>query len=140
MSMAVRPLHRHGIFVAGGGTAGHVLPALAVARALIGEGLDPNAVHFVGSRRGMEARLVPEAGFPITLLPGRGIVRRLRVRNVAALLGLGLAAFRSVMLIWRWRPDAVVAVGGYAALPCAAAALVWDPLESTCRHASLSIL
>ena len=63
--------------VAGGGTAGHVLPGLAVARVLTARGHPAESIHFVGSTRGLEARLVPEAGFPVTLLPGRGIQRRL---------------------------------------------------------------
>ena len=64
------------VIVSGGGTAGHVSPSLAVARALVDAGHEPAAVHFVGSRRGMEGRLVPQAGFEVTLLPGRGIERR----------------------------------------------------------------
>ena len=59
--------------VAGGGTAGHVLPALAVGRALVERGHPAASIHYVGSRRGIEARLVPAAGFQVTLLPGRGI-------------------------------------------------------------------
>ena len=73
--------------VAGGGTAGHVLPGLAVARALVARGHDAAAIHFVGSERGLEASLVPAAGFGLTVLPGRGIQRRLTLQNVAAVLG-----------------------------------------------------
>ena len=57
----------------GGGTAGHVQPALAVGEALVARGHDAATILYVGSRRGMEGRLVPEAGFEVTLLPGRGI-------------------------------------------------------------------
>ena len=53
--------------VAGGGTAGHVLPALAVGRALVERGHPARSIHYVGSRRGIEARLVPAAGFELTL-------------------------------------------------------------------------
>ena len=74
--------------VAGGGTAGHVLPGLAVARALVARGHDPATIHFVGSERGLEATLVPEAGFGLTVLPGRGIQRRFTLDNVAAVWGL----------------------------------------------------
>ena len=61
--------------VAGGGTGGHVLPAIAVGRALVAGDRPREAIHFVGSKRGVEGRLVPEAGFSLTLLPGRGIAR-----------------------------------------------------------------
>jgi len=74
--------------VAGGGTAGHVLPGLAVAQALVDRGHDRSSIHFVGSERGLERTLVPEAGFVVTLLPGRGIQRRLTLENIAAAWGL----------------------------------------------------
>jgi UDP-N-acetylglucosamine--N-acetylmuramyl-(pentapeptide) pyrophosphoryl-undecaprenol N-acetylglucosamine transferase len=111
------------IVIAGGGTAGHVMPALAVARALVARGHDRSAVRFVGSRRGLEARLVPEAGFAVTLLPGRGVERRLSWRAAAAVGGLLVATAEAVALLARRRPGAVLSVGGYAAAPCALAAL-----------------
>ncbi len=89
----------HGVVVAGGGTAGHVLPGVAIARALVDRGVveTPEEVRMVGSRRGIERSLVPAAGFPLVLLPGRGIQRRLTPANVGAVLGYasvpcGLAA------------------------------------------------
>ena len=108
--------------IAGGGTGGHVVPALAIGRALVARGHTPASVHFVGSSRGIEARLVPAAGFPLTLLPGRGIVRRLSVDNVGAALGLGRAVGQAFALLARSRPKVVVSVGGYASVPCAVAA------------------
>jgi UDP-N-acetylglucosamine--N-acetylmuramyl-(pentapeptide) pyrophosphoryl-undecaprenol N-acetylglucosamine transferase len=109
------------IVIAGGGTAGHVLPALAVARALSARG---RPVHFVGSKRGLEARLIPSTGYPITLLPGRGIVRRVSWQAVSAAFGIAVAAVEAVWLLARHRPAAVLSVGGYAAAPCAVGALV----------------
>ncbi|HWW55182.1 MAG TPA: UDP-N-acetylglucosamine--N-acetylmuramyl-(pentapeptide) pyrophosphoryl-undecaprenol N-acetylglucosamine transferase, partial [Acidimicrobiales bacterium] len=116
------------IVIAGGGTAGHALPAVAVGRALVARGHLPEDVLFVGSRRGLEARLVPQAGFPIVLLPGRGIVRRLTpgamAQNVVSLAGLMVAAARAAWLIVRRRPSVVLSVGGYAGVPCAVAAVL----------------
>ncbi|MGI8686518.1 MAG: undecaprenyldiphospho-muramoylpentapeptide beta-N-acetylglucosaminyltransferase [Acidimicrobiales bacterium] len=109
--------------VAGGGTAGHVLPAVAIARALVARGRPPAAMHFVGSSRGQEARLVPEAGFAVTLLPGRGIARRPTPDNVGAVIGLVRAVGKAFVLTARARPAVVVSVGGYASVPCAAAAV-----------------
>jgi len=111
--------------MAGGGTAGHVTPALAIAGALVDAGHDPRGIHFVGSRRGMERRLVPAAGFPVTLLPGRGLVRRAEWTNLAAAAGLLGATAMAIVLFGRWRPAVVVSVGGYAAAPAVAAAAVW---------------
>jgi undecaprenyldiphospho-muramoylpentapeptide beta-N-acetylglucosaminyltransferase len=112
------------IFLAGGGTAGHTLPAIAIAEALVARGHRPEQVHFVGSRRGSEARIVPEAGFTITLLPGRGVQRRLTPANIGALLGLAAAFLRAIGLVARRRPAVVVAVGGYASLACVLAAVL----------------
>jgi undecaprenyldiphospho-muramoylpentapeptide beta-N-acetylglucosaminyltransferase len=108
----------------GGGTAGHVQPALALGEALVARGHARSSISFVGSRRGMEARLVPEAGFSVTLLPGRGIQRRFTLANLSAVAGLALACALALGLVARRRPRVVVTVGGYAGLACAAAAVV----------------
>ncbi len=118
-----RPPARAGVVVTGGGTAGHVLPALAIGRALAGRGRLSGPVRYVGSRRGMEARLVEGTGFETVLLPGRGIVRRVGLPALTAALGLAVAAGRALALVARWRPAAVVTVGGYAGAPCSLAAV-----------------
>lgn len=112
------------IIITGGGTAGHVFPALAVADALVGIGYLKEQIGFVGSRRGMEGRFVSEAGFMVHLLTGRGISRRISLANVHALFGLLFATIWSVAMMTKRRPKAVVSVGGYAALPSSIAALV----------------
>jgi len=117
----------------GGGTAGHTVPAIAVARALVAAGVDPAEIGFVGGRRGSEGTMVAEAGFAITLLPGRGLQRRLTPANLGAnlgaALGLGLAVLQAGWLVLRTRPRAVLSVGGYAGVPVAlAAALARRPL------------
>ena len=111
--------------VTGGGTAGHVQPALAIAEALVDAGHHRCSVHYAGSERGIEARLVPPSGFPMTLLPGRGIQRRLTLDNVAAAWGLLVALVRAVGLVGRLRPQVVVAVGGYASVAVSLAAVLW---------------
>ncbi|HET9076369.1 MAG TPA: undecaprenyldiphospho-muramoylpentapeptide beta-N-acetylglucosaminyltransferase [Acidimicrobiales bacterium] len=111
--------------VAGGGTGGHVVPAIAIGQALTGRGHPADAIRFVGSERGLEARMVPAAGFEVTLLPGRGIARRFSKENVGAVIGL-LRAFGSALaLMRRLRPAVVVSVGGYASAPAALAAVLW---------------
>jgi UDP-N-acetylglucosamine--N-acetylmuramyl-(pentapeptide) pyrophosphoryl-undecaprenol N-acetylglucosamine transferase len=101
-----------------------VQPALAVGEALVARGHERETILYVGSRRGMEARLVPEAGFEVILLPGRGIQRRLTLENLGAAGGLCVACWRALGILLRRRPRVVVTVGGYAGLPCAVAAIV----------------
>lgn len=118
----VGPTHA---LIAGGGTAGHLLPGLAVAAALVDAGHDAATIHFVGSARGIETRLVPEAGFTLTALPGRGIQRRLTLENLAAIGGLIRAVVAGIMLVRRRRPAVVLIVGGYASVACVVGAVLW---------------
>lgn len=122
MSEPIRPTFA---IVTGGGTAGHVLPALAIADALRARGHDRASIHYAGSERGIESRIVAPTGYPMTLLPGRGIQRRLTSDNVRAIGGLLVAAVRALRLVGRLRPAVVVAVGGYASAAVALAAVVW---------------
>ncbi|MEY2431158.1 MAG: UDP-N-acetylglucosamine--N-acetylmuramyl-(pentapeptide) pyrophosphoryl-undecaprenol, partial [Acidimicrobiaceae bacterium] len=117
--------HQNFVVIAGGGTAGHVLPGLAIASALVERGHTPSTIHFVGSQGRIEERLVPEAGFTVTLLPGRGIERRLTLRNISAAIGIVRAFGHAVLLIRRLRPRVVIAVGGYASVATAFAAKLW---------------
>ncbi len=112
------------IVIAGGGTGGHVVPGLAIARALVDAGTPVSQVRFVGSARGIEARLVPEAGFDVVLLPGRGIQRKLTWDNVGAVWGLIRAFVTAFALLVRHRPRAVVSLGGYASVAASASAVL----------------
>ncbi|MDE0217149.1 MAG: undecaprenyldiphospho-muramoylpentapeptide beta-N-acetylglucosaminyltransferase [bacterium] len=105
--------------IAGGGTAGHVHPGLAVARALLRRGHRRESIYFVGSARGVERDLVPAAGFASTMLPGRGIQRRLTWQNLKAALGLARAVAQAIGILRRLRPAVVLGLGGYASVPCA---------------------
>jgi UDP-N-acetylglucosamine--N-acetylmuramyl-(pentapeptide) pyrophosphoryl-undecaprenol N-acetylglucosamine transferase len=108
--------------IAGGGTAGHVVPGLAVARALVERGHPASSIHWVGGRRGSEGRTVPAAGFEVTLLPGRGIQRRLTSENVPAMWGLARAQAQALALLRARRPAVVLTLGGWASVSCALAA------------------
>ena len=129
------------IVIAGGGTGGHVLPGLSVARALVADGRDPAEIHFLGASRGVETTLVPEAGFPLTVLPGRGLnSRRPTPANLMAALGLVRAAVRGVALVRRLRPAVVLSLGGYASVAGIVAAVIWRiPLVVTEQNARGSL-
>jgi UDP-N-acetylglucosamine--N-acetylmuramyl-(pentapeptide) pyrophosphoryl-undecaprenol N-acetylglucosamine transferase len=114
------------LVVAGGGTAGHVLPAIAVADTLRARGVAPSSITFVGSERGVERRLVPAAGYALQMLPGRGLLRSMRPKavltNVRSTLGLASATIRTTATFVQHRPAVVLSVGGYASVPAAVAA------------------
>jgi UDP-N-acetylglucosamine--N-acetylmuramyl-(pentapeptide) pyrophosphoryl-undecaprenol N-acetylglucosamine transferase len=112
--------------VTGGGTAGHVLPALAIAEALVDRGHDPRTLHYVGAARGIEVRLLPETPFPHTFLDVTGLQRELNAANLranAVMVPKLVAARRAALRLLRGlRPAVVVSVGGYASLPAVLAA------------------
>jgi UDP-N-acetylglucosamine--N-acetylmuramyl-(pentapeptide) pyrophosphoryl-undecaprenol N-acetylglucosamine transferase len=106
--------------IAAGGTAGHVVPALAVAEALRTAGAQ---VTFVGGTRA-EAELVPDAGFPLYSLPVEGLSRTHPLRAARALALALAAAVRARALLAELQPDAVMGAGGYVAGPVGAAAVL----------------
>lgn len=108
--------------VTGGGTAGHVLPALAVADALVAAGHPPSSVHYVGTTRGVETRLVPPTGYAHTFLDVVGLQRRLTRRNLAFLPKLVGASRRARRLLVELEPRVVVNLGGYGSFPATWAA------------------
>lgn len=99
--------------ISGGGTGGHIFPAVSIANAL--KELDPEAeILFVGALGRMEMERVPQAGYPIIGLPVRGFNRSQPWKNVSVLIDL-LKSLRQVKQIIRdFRPDVGVGVGGYA--------------------------
>jgi UDP-N-acetylglucosamine--N-acetylmuramyl-(pentapeptide) pyrophosphoryl-undecaprenol N-acetylglucosamine transferase len=109
------------ILIAGGGTGGHIFPAVAVARELVKR--HAAEILVVGTERGMESRLVPEAGFNLKLIdvgPLNSVSLMTRVKTILRLPGSIFACRR---IIREFRPHAVFSVGGYASGPAMAAAL-----------------
>jgi UDP-N-acetylglucosamine--N-acetylmuramyl-(pentapeptide) pyrophosphoryl-undecaprenol N-acetylglucosamine transferase len=104
------------IIISGGGTGGHVFPAIAIADALRTELEDPR-ILFVGARGRMEMEKVPEAGYEIIGLPVEGFRRKLSLRNIRVVVKLLASIRKSGKLIREFKPDAVVGVGGYASGP-----------------------
>ena len=124
------------IVIAAGGTAGHVVPALAVADALRARGAD---VEFIGGERA-EAELVPAAGYPLHRVRVRGLDRRRPVRAALALLLAAGATVRAMRLLRRLDADAVLGGGGYVAGPVGLAArLLRLPLVLTEADSHLGV-
>jgi UDP-N-acetylglucosamine--N-acetylmuramyl-(pentapeptide) pyrophosphoryl-undecaprenol N-acetylglucosamine transferase len=104
------------VILAGGGTGGHLFPAVAVAEALCG--IDPGTeVLFVGTERGIEARVLPGMGLKLETLEVRPVKGGGLTGWVKGLLALPRAAVQAWRIVRRFRPDVVVSSGGYAAGP-----------------------
>jgi UDP-N-acetylglucosamine--N-acetylmuramyl-(pentapeptide) pyrophosphoryl-undecaprenol N-acetylglucosamine transferase len=122
----------HKFILSGGGTGGHIFPALAIAEALQKQ-LGPCDIHFVGAEGRMEMEKIPAAGYPITGLPIRGLQRKMSWSN----LGVPFAFIKSLrmakQLLRDFNPDAVIGTGGYASAAVLYAAtrrniptLIWE--------------
>ena len=105
--------------VAGGGTGGHVTPALALAERIAARG---DRVVVLGGRTGLETRLVPQAGFELVALPARAVMGRSAAGRLLALPAIAAACASAWSTLGRLRAGIVVSVGGYASVPAVVAA------------------
>ncbi|MBS0288122.1 MAG: undecaprenyldiphospho-muramoylpentapeptide beta-N-acetylglucosaminyltransferase [Proteobacteria bacterium] len=104
-----------------GGTGGHVMPALAVAKYLQEQG---NHIHWLGTQAGFEARFVPQNGFPISYIDIQGLRRTTWSSWLLAPWRISKAVIQALKILLRERPHVVLSMGGYAAGPGALAALM----------------
>jgi UDP-N-acetylglucosamine--N-acetylmuramyl-(pentapeptide) pyrophosphoryl-undecaprenol N-acetylglucosamine transferase len=101
------------VIISGGGTGGHIFPAIAIADAI--KKKYPTAdILFVGAEGKMEMEKVPKAGYPIVGLPIRGIQRRLTFKNFLVPFKLIASLWKAKRIIKEKQPDIVIGVGGYA--------------------------
>ncbi len=105
------------VWVAAGGTAGHLLPAVGVAESLVRAGLPRDSVGFLGSKRPLEAQILAPYGFEIKELEVSGLIRSLSLKNAMAILKFLSATLGLWREARRTRPMAVVSFGGYFSFP-----------------------
>lgn len=104
------------VLIAGGGTGGHINPGLAIAKYIMKK--NPSAeISFVGTKKGLETRLVPREGFTLETITVRGFRRKLSLDTVLALKELVQSFFQASRLIKKLRPDVVIGTGGYVCGP-----------------------
>ena len=124
--------------VAGGGTSGHVVPALAIAELLGEAGHSRESIHLVGSDRGAEVQLFANSGYKYTLFRISGLQRSLMprqlVRTAAMVPRIFMATRSAKELLRRLRPRVVVSVGGYASIPAVRAARSLNVPVVTCSY------
>jgi len=107
--MSLRP-----ILVLAGGTGGHVYPALAVAQALQ---LEAREIVWLGTHAGLESRVVPAAGIAMEWISVKGLRRKGVIALILAPFRLLLALMQSLRVIWKYRPAAVLGMGGFVSGP-----------------------
>ncbi len=104
------------ILISGGGTGGHVFPAIAIANQ-IKELLPSVEIQFVGATGKIEMKKVPAAGYPIVGLPIRGLQRKLTLKNLSVPFRLLASLYKAFQLVRKFKPQVAIGVGGYASFP-----------------------
>jgi UDP-N-acetylglucosamine--N-acetylmuramyl-(pentapeptide) pyrophosphoryl-undecaprenol N-acetylglucosamine transferase len=107
--------------IAGGGTGGHIYPAIAIAREFVARDAKRRVV-FVGTERGLEKTIVPKAGFPLEFISAAGLKGKNPIELAKSLIKLPLGFAQAFRLIGKHHPNAVLGVGGYSSGPVLAAA------------------
>ncbi|MBF0477490.1 MAG: undecaprenyldiphospho-muramoylpentapeptide beta-N-acetylglucosaminyltransferase [Deltaproteobacteria bacterium] len=109
------------IIIGGGGTGGHLFPALALADEFKRQ-IPETEIIFVGSRQGLESRLVPQHGYDLIFIHAKGWKGRGIIGKIKSLWAVPVGVLKSLWIIWRFKPDLVIGVGGYASGPVGLAA------------------
>ncbi len=111
------------ILITGGGTGGHIYPGLAVAEA-VAEAVPAADIRFAGTAGGLEAELIPRAGYRLIALPASGFRGLGMGARLAFAFNTTRGILRALPALVRWRPTVVLGTGGYASVPALAAALL----------------
>lgn len=114
--MKEKKLQHNRFIISGGGTGGHIFPAISIANALRSE-IKEVDILFVGARGKIEMRKVPEAGYKIEGLPVTGLYRGISIKNIVFIIKLLRSLFIARKIIKKFRPSVVIGVGGYASGP-----------------------
>lgn len=109
--------------ITGGGTGGHIYPALAIAAEL--KARHPKASFlYVGGARGLESELVPREGYDFVALDVSGLSRKSGLKSIVSACKAAVSVFKAIGIVRKFAPDAVIGTGGYASFPVGAAALL----------------
>jgi UDP-N-acetylglucosamine--N-acetylmuramyl-(pentapeptide) pyrophosphoryl-undecaprenol N-acetylglucosamine transferase len=104
------------IILTGGGTGGHIYPALALARYI--KKVNPLAdILFVGAAGGMEEKIIPQSGFSLAVLPVKGLPRKINLNLLRSFYLLGKSSVHAAKIINEFKPDVIIGTGGFAAAP-----------------------
>ena len=124
------------VIIAGGGTGGHVFPAISIAEEIL-ERNSGNEVMFVGTEQGIEKRILPEKGYRVEFIKSRGIVGKNFFQKVIAVVSILGAMLSSLRILRDFRPDVVIGVGGYASGPTLLCASMSSIPTAVCEQNSV---
>lgn len=108
------------VIISGGGTGGHIYPAITIDRAIAE--IEPTEFLYVGSKTGLENTLIPKEGLPFVTLDVRGLERKLSFRNFITLGKTAASLIKAEAIIHRFKPDVVIGTGGFVCGPVLLAA------------------
>ena len=100
------------ILISGGGTGGHIYPGISLAYELKARNKE-NDISFIGTKKGMEAKIIPREGFKFNTIIAKGIQRRLCLDSIKAMLIFFISLFQSYKILIKYKPDVVIGTGGY---------------------------
>ena len=124
------------LLIAGGGTGGHLFPGVAIAEELRARHPEA-AIRFVGTRRGIEARVLPDLGWDLELIDVSGLKTVGLAGAIRGVFRLPRALWQASRVITRWKPDAVIGVGGYASGPVVLMARLRGVATAICEQNSI---
>ena len=102
------------VILSGGGTGGHIYPAITIAREL--SKLDDVEFLFVGTPNGMESRIIPKEGYKFASIPAYGLKRSFTLKNLSILMKTAGSLFKARSILKHFHPDVVIGTGGYVCL------------------------
>ena len=124
------------IIIAGGGTGGHLFPAIALAEEFESRGKD-NEILFVGTKKGIEYRILPTKGFKLKTILVSGVTGGSPLQRVIGVLKFLLGFFQSLGIIYSFRPNLVLGTGGYVSAPVILAAWLFRINTAICEQNSI---
>lgn len=124
------------VIIAGGGTGGHVFPAISIAEEIL-ERNSGNEVLFVGTEQGFEKKILPEKGYRVEFINSRGIVGKSFSQKIMAVISILSAMASSLKILRDFKPDAVIGVGGYASGPTLLCASISSIPTAVCEQNSV---
>ena len=111
------------VIIAGGGTGGHLYPGIAVAEEIYRQEPDSD-ILFVGTKSGIEAKILPHEGYRLEIIPAGGVINKNILLKLSSIIKMVYGFIRSFRILQRFNPDVVIGVGGYASAPMLSAAAI----------------